>query len=365
MLDASALPPPAIAAPAPYEASFGLVAGTAPPGTRRLIVRLGDRVLVDRPLRSRSYAVHVDLPQRELSLRVTAVAAGGRRSSATVGPVFGLPRGAARSARGTSQDPALAQTVRTLTRSFGGTSAVYVQDLATGRGAAWNARARFPAGSTLKLAIAVTVLRAQNGKPAPGTRLDSLLHEMVVHSDNRAANDLEVLLAGSTSAGSTRVNETMTALGLRDTLMYGGYLTRASQGAIPIGIDAQPALGLGKYTTAWDLARLARTVHLAALGQGPLLPLGVSGAEARYLLRLLAHVTDRGKLDRFLGGSAFVLHKAGWLERARHDNGLVYWPGGAYVAAVMTWSPSGVGSSSDVLAGRVAFAALKRFRSVG
>jgi hypothetical protein len=148
--------------------------------------------------------------------------------------------------------------------------------------------------------------------------------------------------------------------------MYGGYVTtRALQGQIPIRIDAQPSLRLGKYTTAWDLGRLARAIHLAALGEGPLLRLGVTGAEARYLLRVLALVTDRDKLDRFLKGSAFVLHKAGWLGTSRHDNGLVYWPGGAYVATVMTWSPSGVGSSSDVLAGRVALAALKRFRSVG
>lgn len=366
MLDAPALPPPAIVSPAPYEVSFGLVAGSVPRGTRRLIVRLGERTLADLLVRGRSYAVRIDLPQRDVTLRVTAVDALGRRSSAAVGPVFGLPRAPARSAPATSEDPALARTVRKLTRSFGGTSAVYVQDLATGRGAAWNARARFPAASTLKLAIAVTILRAQQGKPAPGTRLDSLLRTMLVYSDNAAANELEVWLAGSTSAGSDRVNETMTALGLTDSLMYGGYETnRALQGQIPIRVDDQPSFGLGKYTTAWDLGRLARTVHLAARGEGPLLRLGVTGAEARYLLRVLAQVADPGKLDRFLRGSAIALHKSGWLGTARHDNGVVYWPGGAYVATVMTWSPSGVGPSSDVLAGRVALAALKRFRSVG
>jgi beta-lactamase class A len=367
MIDAPALPPPAIVAPAPREASFGLVAGTAPAGTRRVIVRIGEQVLADSPLRGRSFSLRVELPRRDVNVRVTAVDALGRRSASVVGPVFGLPPAAGSiSGAGGRQDAALARTVRALARGFRGISGVYVQDLATGRGAAWNARARFPAASTLKLAIAVTALRAQHGKPAAGSRLDTLLRRMLVHSDNDAANAVETWFGGSTSGGSAVVNQTMRALGLTDTLMYGGYeTTRALQAPIPVRVDAQPSFGVGKYTTAWDLARLARAVHLAAGGAGPLPGLGVTGPEARYLLRLLAQIEDRGKLGRFLGSSATVLHKAGWIDTARHDSGLVYFPGGAFVAAVMTWSPSGVGTSSDVLAGRIAAAALKRFRSVG
>ena len=366
MIDAPALAPPAILAPAPREVSFGLVAGTAPPGTRRLIVRVGERVLGDKPFRGRHFSLHVDLPQREVTVRVTAVTADGRRSSATVGRVRGLPLGAAPVARAPSEDPVLERTVHALARGFPATCAIYVQDIATGRGAAWNARARFPAASTLKLAIAVTVLRAHDGKPPVGSRVAGLMRSMLVASDNDAANALEVWLAGSTSGGSARVNETMAALGLTDSLMYGGYeTTRALQRSIPIRIESQPYFGLGKYTTAWDLARLARAIHLAAGNKGPLRRLGVTGPEARWLLWQLGQVEDRGKLDRYLGGFATVFHKAGWLGTARHDNGLVVWPDGIFVAAVMTWSPSGAGPRSDVLAGKVAQAALKRFRAVG
>ena len=242
----------------------------------------------------------------------------------------------------------------------GGTAGVYVQDLRTGRGASWNARARFPAASTLKLAIAVTVMRSLDGKPAERTQLARLLGHMLVLSDNEAANALEVWLAGSTSAGSAKVNETMRALGLNDSLMYGGYATRGAASAappIPVRIESQPAFGLGKYTTAWDLARLARAVYLAAAGKGPLLRLGVSGSEARYLLWLLAQVADRGKLDRYLGPGPVVMHKAGWLPGVRHDNGIVAYHGGVFVATVMTWR---VGAADD-LAGRVALAAFTRF----
>ncbi|HEX4930625.1 MAG TPA: serine hydrolase, partial [Gaiellaceae bacterium] len=198
MIDAPALPPPAIVAPAPHEVSFGLVAGRAPPGTSRVIVRIGERILADRPLRGTSFSLHVPLPANAVSLRVTAVDGRGRRSSSVVEPVFGLPAGSAPRQVSPRLDPALAQTVRALVRRYGGTSSVYVQDLRSGRGAAWNARARFPAASTLKLAIAVTVLRALEGKPAAGTRIDRLLSEMLIRSDNAAANELEVWLAGST-----------------------------------------------------------------------------------------------------------------------------------------------------------------------
>ena len=240
---------------------------------------------------------------------------------------------------------------------------VYVQDLRTGRGAAWNARGRFPAASTLKLAVAVTVMRALDGKPAERTLLAGLLGKMLVVSDNAAANELLVWLAGSTSAGSARVNLTMRALGLTDSLMYGGYEVRrpAASRPIPIRIESQPSFGVGKYTTAWDLSRLARALYLAAAGKGPLLRLGVSGSEARYVLWLLAQVADRGKLDRFLGPGPVVMHKAGWLPNARHDNGIVATGSGVFVATVMTWKTAG----ADELAGQVAFQALQRAFAIG
>jgi hypothetical protein len=85
--------------------------------------------------------------------------------------------------------------------------------------------------------------------------------------------------------------------------------------------------------------------------------------DARFLLYLLAH-TSPGWLERDLRGVA-VLQKAGWITRARHDGGVVYWPGGSFVAVVLTWNPRGVGASSNLLAGRVARLAYARFRRRG
>jgi beta-lactamase class A len=360
MVDAPALPPPAVTAPAPREVSFGLVAGTAPAGTRRIVVHVGARLAADAALRGRSFSLRVALPPRATSVRVTAFDTRDRHSSQTIGPVYGLPADAVPRERSPRLDPALGRALRELVRRHGGIAGVYVQDLRTGAGAAWNAKARFPGASALKLAVAVTALRALDGKPEAGSRVDRLLRTMLVRSDNDAANALEVWLAGSTSAGSDRVNQTLWALGLTDSLMYGGYETTRRPAAgvpIPIRVESQPAWGVGKYSTAWDLARLSRALFLAGAGKGPLLRLGVTGSEARYLLWVLAQVPDRGKLGRFLAPSAALLHKAGWLPGARHDNGVVAFAGGAFVATVLTWQTA----SADELAGRVAAQAYERF----
>ena len=189
---------------------------------------------------------------------------------------------------------------------------------------------------------------------------------MLVDSDNASANALEVWLAGSTSAGSARVNETMRALGLYDSEMYGGYeIERSFQAPIPIRVDSQPQFGRGKYTTAWDLARLARASISAPAGRDSFR----AWASRRPRRATSSGCSPTSATARSSAASwrrrCAVLHKAGWNSTSRHDAGLVFWPGGVYVAAVMTWKPAGVGTSSDVLAGEVAAVAFERFRLVG
>jgi Beta-lactamase enzyme family len=351
----------ALVAPAPREVSFGRIVGRLPRGRWAIVVRADGRTLAVRTVVGGSFDFQVSLPRRDSTVRVAAYAGHGRSARATVEHVFGLPRSASpRAVRGV-RDPPLDRSVRALTRAFPGTSAVYVEDLVSGKGAAWNARARFPAASTLKVAIAIEALRARAGKPAPGSYLDALLRRMLIESDNDAANQVESLFGGG-----RRVDETLAGTGFRDTWMGGGYLHgTAALPPIPVRIESRPSFGCCKYTTAFDLARLLAYVHLAAGGRGPLIDRYGSEftpSDARYLLYLLVHVPDRRKLGRFLAGGPYtLLHKAGWISTARHDVGLVYWPGGVFVAAVLTWG-SGVGVSSDVLAGRVASATLKRLR---
>lgn len=361
----TSLRPPAIVAPAPHEVSFGRISGTVSARAVRVVVKVDGVVKGSATPRAGRFRLLLALPPRDVRVKVVALDRFGNRAARSVAPVYGLARaGRPTGPRSSAEDAALARRVKALARDYPGIAAVYVQDLRTRVGAAWNARARFPAASTVKLAIAVEVLRTLRGKPARGSSVDRLLWRMLVHSDNEAANTLLVRLGGSTSTGAAEVNRTLHALGLRDSLLYGGYAVQtAAARPIPLRVEEQPNFGVGKYTTAYDLARLHRLVHMAAGSKGALVRFAGSftAADARYLLWTLAHVVDRGKLDRYLPAGLPVLHKAGWITRARHDAGIVYSPTGSFVAVVMTWKAGGVGPSSDVLAGRVAATALRRF----
>ena len=284
---------------------------------------------------------------------MTTVTRDGRRSTATVSHVLGAPRAAMPHARAARSDPVLQRRMNRLAAAFGGTSAIYVQNLTTGTGAAWNAKATFPGASSLKLAVAVAALSRADGTPTYGSSLDALLHRMLVYSDNEAANATERYYGGSTSGGSAIVNSMMRSLGLVDTEMYGGYEfdalepSRGLAGGIPLRVDSQPSWGIGKRTTAFDLGSLLRAVWLASGGRGPLRATqpGFTPADARYLLYLLAHVRDSGKIDRRVGRlpGVEVLHKGGWIDSARHDNGIVLWQGGALLVTVMTYRSYGAG----------------------
>lgn len=356
---------PILVAPGPREASFGTIAGRVSPGTHRVVVVVDGETVGRARVRDVRFELQVDLPPRDVAVKVVAEDALGNSAARRVGPVLGLPRAArARGAR-PRLDGALAREIDRLVREFPGIAAVYVQNLQTGAGAAWNAKARFPAASTVKVAIAIEVLRTLGERPPPGSELDVLLHDMLIHSDNDAANTLLAWLGGSATAGAGAVNATLRAVGLGDTELYGGYLTAAAGAPIPVAVEDEPSFA-GKHTTAYDLARLFHALHLAGLGRGRLvddIPGSFTPADARYLLFVLAHSADIGKLDRHVTDDAVVPHKGGWLTEARHDSGLVYARGATFVAAVMTWTGDEAGDASDELAGRVARAALDRFRA--
>jgi hypothetical protein len=353
--------PPVLISPAPYEISFGRIVGRVSSGTATVVVSVDGRVVARRDVGRTRFDFALPLPARDVRLSVRAVDGRGRGASTTIGPVFSLPATAAPRAppRGSVEDGRLGRTIRSLGRAFRGSCGIYVQDLRSGRGAAWNAGAEFPAASTVKVAIAIEVLRVLGGKPRRGSRIDRIMREAIIPSDDRAANELLIWLGGSTSGGAARVNALFRALDMHQTDMYGGYIVQ--QGRIPIRRRDQPSF-VGKRTTAADLATLMRSLNLAAAGRGTLPRLGFRPSQARFLLYLLAH-SQVSRIDRFLPANATTtLQKAGWIRTALHDAGLVYWSGGSFVAVVLTWNARGAGVSSDVLAGRVGRAAYIRFR---
>ena len=104
------------------------MAGTAPRGTKLIVIRAGGKVVATHHLRGRRFDVSVPLPRRDVTVRVTATTALGRRSSASVRHVFGLPQQARPRGTIAHVDGALARRIVPLVRAFPGASAVYVRD---------------------------------------------------------------------------------------------------------------------------------------------------------------------------------------------------------------------------------------------
>ena len=259
-------------------------------------------------------------------------------------PATAEPRGPPRRS---VEDPQLAPTIRLLARAFPGICGVYVQDLRTGAGAAWNAGAR-PAASTVKVAIAIEVLRRLGGKPPRGSRIDALLRKAIIPSDDRAANDLLTWLGGSTSGGAAYVNQLFRALGMDDTACTAATSSRradpdprgrstelrrqADDGGRPRDADAlaEPRRGrAGPAGSAW---------LPAVAGVSPLPARALAGEPDRPSSSGPDRGPPEGRLDQ---------HRP---ARQRHR----LWSGGSFVATVLTWNGRGVGVASDVLAGRTA-----------
>ena len=194
-------------------------------------------------------------------------------------------------------------------------------------------RAHFPAGSTLKLGIAVETLRSLRGKPARGSYVDRLLRRAIQSSDNIAANELEVLIGGSTSGGDHRVTALMHDLGLVDSEMYGGYIPGTLARRLPIHCaDEQPYYGVGKRTSAYDMAQLFAYIHLAAGGKGRLAKrLARLHANGRALSPLPARTSPTGASSTASSAAAHrpCTKPAGSPPTSRRS--IVYWAGGAHL----------------------------------
>ena len=80
--------------PAAYQVSYGVVEGRAARGAKRVIVRVDGAIARKLRLTAREFRLEVDLPPREVRVRVETVDAAGRRAGRTVRNVFGLPRAA-------------------------------------------------------------------------------------------------------------------------------------------------------------------------------------------------------------------------------------------------------------------------------
>ena len=219
---------------------------------------------------------------------------------------------------------------------FRGVISYYIEDLQTGRTIVWNENQPLPAGSVIKLPIAVSVFEQELAgkiqldaevelKPTDkadgsgvlkrarsGTKLTvgNLVELMLQRSDNTATNMLTDLL------GLEEINDACRRQGLTSTCMPRYIMDLSAR-------DNR----IENYTSATDMGRL-----LKALYAGSILDPESSG----QLLDILKGQHVRDRLPRYLPRGVVVAHKTGLMKDACHDVGILYGRNHDYVVAVLT-----------------------------
>jgi len=219
-----------------------------------------------------------------------------------------------------------------LERTLHGESATFgvvVQHLETGEAAAVHADRRYETASLYKLAVLQEVYRQHQHGELPWSSVLTVTErhlglELVspwAYSGRTIsvaeARDLMITLSDNTAGallwtrvGQTRINQSLTEIGLADT-----------------------RLDWESYTTPTDMARFFLLAYRGEL---------VDRESSGEMLDLLARQRINDRLPRLLPGSTRVAHKTGELPGLTHDVGIIYGPSGPFVLAVLTeWRAGG------------------------
>ena len=208
------------------------------------------------------------------------------------------------------RDVALSLELERLGRSFAGWAAFWVHDLRTGRTAGWNSDARFPAASTVKLAVLDAALRRFGG---PGSPIDYDLRQLAAWSSNLAANRLYELL------GPDATDRSLARLGMRSSTYTGPYRAGTSFDA-----PKPPPHAHTRVTTAHDLGRALYRFQRSY----------------RVALRYLLLDWPGSSIVRggFPAGTP-VAGKDGWISDMRGSAAIAYLPSGPKIVVVLAYRP--------------------------
>jgi beta-lactamase class A len=219
---------------------------------------------------------------------------------------------------------------------FRGVISYYIEDLQTGRTIVWNENQPLPAGSIIKLPIAVSIFEQELAgklqldaevvlKPTDkadgsgilkrtrsGTKftVENLLELMLQRSDNTATNILTDLL------GLEEINGSCQRQGLTATCMPRYIMDLTSRDN-----------NIENFTSAIDMGRLLRSLYSRQILDPP---------TSAQLLEILKGQHVRDRLPRYLPPGVVVAHKTGLMKDACHDVGILYGRNHDYVIAVLT-----------------------------
>ena len=250
--------------------------------------------------------------------------------------VWLLPKTADDPVRPAEVDAAWQSRVRAAAAAFSGISGVWVHDLRTGRSAGWNAGARFPAASTVKLGIIVEALRRMGPQPE-GSALFHDVQGIATWSSNLASNRLLRRLGGAAA-----VQRALARMGATSSTFTGPYIVATERP--PVDAPDSPPRVSGRVTTAYDLGVVMQTLHDAARGNDDALErTRMTTPQARLALGLLlsseAAGDNLGLFREALGPSVPAAQKQGWISSASHSAAIVYTVRGPVIVVALTYQP--------------------------
>jgi hypothetical protein len=339
---------PPLATPRSDEVFFGKVQSPAPRGTAVAEITLGRYSFKTEVLNDRlDWTVPAALPPGRYDIRVRFTH-DRRFCKANCAPgvalsrrVWLLPPTAIDTTAPMRRSVALSARLASLSGGFDGYSGIWTHDLRTGTTASWNADARFPAASTVKLALLIAAL-SKFGPNLEESPVGADLRAVTGWSSNAAANRLLVELGGSEAGGDRIANDVLRRIGATSSTYTGFY--RLGTAGHPSG--NRPPLISSRVTTARDLGRILFLLHRGAVGDdGALRVLGLTPHEARVGLDLLLSWSappphdNMGNLVPSLPSRVPVAQKNGWFSAVRHTAALIYGPSGPKIVVVLTYRP--------------------------
>jgi hypothetical protein len=339
-----ARPAPELNEPRSGEAFPGLVETSAPRGTTSADIAINGRIVGHASLRNGRAAVYLVRHYGRWNLQLRFRASKGLRVTAESRDIWLLPRSAAKHVAVSRTDRQLAAKLALLASGFPGKAGIWVEDLTTGASAGWNEDARFPAASTVKLAVLVAALRKFGPRPERSSVAYDL-QTLAGWSSNLSANRLLRKLGGSETGGSQIAEATLRRLGARSSSYPGDYRVGTGLGVSQpaAGAPDPPPLVSQRVTTARDLGRILYLLQAAAMGDAKAEKLaGLSEHEARVGLALLLSSQPSGDnlgLFRPTLPTTPIAQKNGWLNDAQHTAAIIYPETGPKIVVLLTYQP--------------------------
>jgi beta-lactamase class A len=358
-------PPPAtvseLETPLSGEAFFGLLSSRTPPGTAFAEIGVRGRQPIRVPVFDDRLLYRLHLVPGRYDIAVSYVYASkkvvGRVRSRDV---WLLPSSAEHATHARAPDPNISRRLVSLARGFRGYSGIWLHDLTSGRTGEWNADARFPAASTVKLAVLIAALGKFGPRPER-SRVAYDLKALTAWSSNLASNRLLDALGGSESRGSAIAQAVLERVGAYSSTFTGDY--RIGTVFAPRDTRNPPPPVSSRVTTARDLGRILFQLQAAALGRrAALAATGLTRHEARVGLALLLSSESRadnlGLFRPAVGRDYPMAQKNGWFSAVRHTAALLYAPEGPKIAILLTYRPGITRAEAARLGARIAAIAI-------